>query len=252
MAIDFAAKVARILRTGGPLPLTSATYVPGGASDASPPAQQALVGVLHGRGVDPSFDSGLDDELATLTVELAKFAIGDPRSPDDQVIVGAEVPWQVRSVARRQAHVTLALGRRLVRGRKLETPAALGGMAAWWSANAGVSASSPAGSWKDRISGNDATQTDLLKQPTFVANVINGKPVIRFDRARLDRLDTLVLPVSAQPFSVFAVMRFRTVASGSGIWALQRQADLNNDRFIGQLSGSSPQFLITDSVGGGN
>lgn len=247
MAIDFAAKVGRILRTGGPLPLTSATYVPGGASDALPPAQQALVGVLHGRGVDPSFDSGLDDELATFTVELAKFTIGDPRSPDDELIVGAEVPWQVRSVDRRQAHVTFALGRRLIRGRKLELPAALGAVA-WWSANSGVSASSPVASWLDRIAGVSLAQAVVANQPTLVANVQNGKPGVRFAAAGPSFLTSSTVPFTAAPFTVFVV--FKAISSHTGLLVgLFRAGSPTLDRFQMQLVNTGPvNFTIADSA----
>ncbi len=91
----------------------------------------------------------------------------------------------------------------------------------WLKADAGVvkDASNNVSEWQDQ-SGNGfhLTQTTLSKQPKFTENILNTKPVLRFNG---DYMQLTFGESFSQPNSIFIVMKFNSlqnnqyVASGS-------------------------------------
>ncbi len=67
------------------------------------------------------------------------------------------------------------------------TPAAIPGLAAWWKADSfsladGTAVGGAGNEWLDQSgSGNDLSQATAGSQPVFKTNIVNGKPVVRFD-----------------------------------------------------------------------
>lgn len=62
-------------------------------------------------------------------------------------------------------------------------PRRVANLAIWWAADQGITLSSSKVSRMNDLSsnGNHAVQGTALNQPTYVNNVINGKPILRFD-----------------------------------------------------------------------
>jgi len=63
-------------------------------------------------------------------------------------------------------------------------PNTITGLLAWWKADAitGLSDGAPVSSWPDSsVNGNNATQASSGNRPLYKTNILNGKPVVRFD-----------------------------------------------------------------------
>ncbi len=70
----------------------------------------------------------------------------------------------------------------------------------------GLAAGDPVGTWSDLSgNGNTATQATAAKQPSYQANVLNGKPVVRFDG--VDDYFDLTIFLSISSITVFAVLK---------------------------------------------
>ena len=68
------------------------------------------------------------------------------------------------------------------------------GLQYWFKADAiqGLANAAPVTAWTDSAAGATVSQVDPLQQPTYRTNVINGKPVVRFDGGdRLFRADSI-------------------------------------------------------------
>lgn len=98
--------------------------------------------------------------------------------------------------------------------------------------------------WQDQSgSGNDATQATVAQQPQWLATIVNGRPVLRFDAAD----DGLVTPLTlAVPCTVFVVYAFngtlsetRRAVQGSNNWLLGPYA-LTHDFHDGGFAGGPP------------
>ncbi len=96
------------------------------------------------------------------------------------------------------------------------SPLSISGLKLWLKADAitGLNDGDAVTTWPDLSgNGNDATQATAAKKPVYKVNIINGKPVVRFDG--LD--DFLALTWAggdlAQPTTVFAVVKDSVPAS---------------------------------------
>lgn len=68
--------------------------------------------------------------------------------------------------------------------RGLFNPLGLSGLQLWLDASAitGLADADPVGTWADLSgNGNDATQATAAKKPVYKVNILNGRPVVRFD-----------------------------------------------------------------------
>lgn len=89
-------------------------------------------------------------------------------------------------------------------------PSQIPGLKLWFNAGAlSLNNNDPVSSWTDLSGqGNHATQATGTKQPTYKTNVLNGRPVVRFDGVD-DYLQTAAFsaPLS-QPSTMFVVCSF--------------------------------------------
>lgn len=90
------------------------------------------------------------------------------------------------------------------------TPLQLPGLVAWYKADAitGLVDTNALTTWTDSSSsGHDATQATAASKPLYRTNILNGKPVVRFDGTN-DFLKTAVFAALLdQPTTVFAVVK---------------------------------------------
>ncbi len=104
------------------------------------------------------------------------------------------------------------------------------GLALWLDAGAlaGLTNNQPVAVWPDQAPLRyDAAQTNALRQPLFVTNVINGRPVVRFDGVN-DYLDGPASNVAARTVFVVSLVQPSAVLF-SGVFA-QKGADAWNIR----------------------
>jgi hypothetical protein len=92
----------------------------------------------------------------------------------------------------------------------------------WLKADSGVTTNATGNitSWADQSGqANNAAQSDTTKAPTFVDNVLNGKPVIRFDGSNdyLEVADAPSIEITGDITS-FAVIMVKDYANYNGIW----------------------------------
>lgn len=94
-------------------------------------------------------------------------------------------------------------------------PESIPNLLQWVSADAleGVVDGDPVVTWPDRtVNGNDFTQGTAAKWATYKTNILNGKPVVRFDNTNDGYVSALnVTP----PFSIFIVYSYRSAVSAS-------------------------------------
>lgn len=110
----------------------------------------------------------------------------------------------------------------------IEIPLTISGLQFWVKADSGTfqdsAKTTPAssdgdviGAWVDQSGkGNDVTQATTPKKPTLRLNVLNGKPVARFDGTD-DRLISSSFSL-AQPFTAFVVVKVSSGALVGGIF----------------------------------
>lgn len=135
------------------------------------------------------------------------------------------------------------------------SPTDIAGLKLWLKADAGVTLNgSTVSAWADQSgNGNDATQSVAIAQPTFVANALNGNPVIYFSYAGHDYF---VLPnIDIESSSVFIV--YKKILPLAGSYALL--ADGTNNTYSGILDWTSNQLFYNTKnnayksfTGGGN
>src|SRR5262245_37132262 len=101
----------------------------------------------------------------------------------------------------------LAAARRFAGASKAFTPADVSGLVVWLRADAlGLNDGDPVGTWTDGSgNGRDLTQATAAKKPTYKTNIVNGKPVVRFDGVD-DRLKAAGFTWN-QPEHVLAVLK---------------------------------------------
>lgn len=110
-------------------------------------------------------------------------------------------------------------------------------------------------SWQDQSGfGHHAAQGDSLGQPLFVDNVLNGKPVLRFDGLN-DFFNLVGQVLTSQQYSIFAVVNDTSVGSGHreilSNWTIPNGI---TSVFFGttrHTSGLPREARLTDDFGGG-
>jgi hypothetical protein len=127
-----------------------------------------------------------------------------------------------------------------VAGGTAVDPSTVAGLTGWWKADtllppvAALTDGDPVSLWPDsNFRGHDATQTGTAR-PTFKTNIINGKPVVRFNSANLTKM-TLASTIDGDYiWAVFAVISSTAGAridavSGDGVNDWPAGPTLNND-----------------------
>jgi len=153
------------------------------------------------------------------------------------------------------------------------TPGRLSGLVLWLSAGNGVVANNNhVVTWSDQSgNSNNAAQSTTARQPTLVAGVINGRPVVRFDGSMtgLQVTDSSSLQWGTDDFTVEVVASFtnsttvgngyallvakpNTTASpyypGAGLWANYVVSGVNQPVFGVQLQGGTG-YSVASPVG---
>ena len=85
----------------------------------------------------------------------------------------------------------------------------------WLKSDAGITLNeTTVSSWVDQSgNGNDVSQGTAESQPLYVNNVLNGKPVLRFDASDDYLVSNLFVPYLSQPNTVFIVWNTNTVSN---------------------------------------
>ena len=93
-------------------------------------------------------------------------------------------------------------------------PSDISGLKLWLKATSlSLSDNDPIGTWADSSGlGNDATQGTEANKPTYKTNILNGKPVVRFDGG--DSLTGTHGAISI-PYTIFVLMQTTGNASGN-------------------------------------
>ena len=117
---------------------------------------------------------------------------------------------------------------------------------AWYRADSiqGLADAVAVSSWKD-ISGNAtaATQATGTAQPTFRTNVLNGKPVVRFDGGDHLASSALTLPTT---WTLFSVAKAAAAAVDQGIACMD---DGSTNRFFKhRLSATAAESIVWDTT----
>lgn len=95
-------------------------------------------------------------------------------------------------------------------------PTDISGLALWADADAitGLSNADPVTTWEDQSgNGNDLAQSTSAAKPTYRTNVVNGKPVVRFDGTDDTMVTAAFASELAQPNTIIAVALFATTAT---------------------------------------
>lgn len=96
------------------------------------------------------------------------------------------------------------------------TPASIAGLQLWVEADSGTGTTTDGtavGTWTDQSGqGHHLTQATAGSQPVYKTNILNGKPVVRFDG--VDDFLTVTFTQS-QPIHAFVVTQFRTARTGN-------------------------------------
>lgn len=111
-------------------------------------------------------------------------------------------------------------------------PDAISGLQMWLDAEAitGLVDNDPVATWTDQSGvGNDATQGTAGNRPIYKTNILNGKPVVRFDNSNDGMTTTLTL---ANPYTIIYVGNFNNADANRR--AIQGQVQ---NRFLGPYSG---------------
>lgn len=96
-------------------------------------------------------------------------------------------------------------------------PSTVSGLVAWWKADSlALNDGDAVATWLDSsINGRDATQATSGQRPVYKASIINGKPVVRFDRSLSQKL--AFTPVSlSSGVTVFIVAAVTSVTQWGG------------------------------------
>jgi hypothetical protein len=106
------------------------------------------------------------------------------------------MPYPIPLVAPRRLRAT---------GFPMGVPFPMATLSRWYDANSEAFANSdPVGTWTDRVSGYNLTQTTAGYKPLFKTNILNGLPMILFDGGD-DRLTAATTAVSATDGTLFMV-----------------------------------------------
>jgi len=132
-------------------------------------------------------------------------------------------------------------------GQQTFGPALLGGLVAWFAADAvghvwqdqartvpAVADGDPVGVWDDLSSlGSNAVQATAGFRPLLRTNLLNGRPVLRFDGLD-DYLRTAAWAAAlVQPYTVVLVARDAVPATSSAFWATENAAIGTTYRAVG-------------------
>ncbi|MGD8499063.1 MAG: hypothetical protein PVJ86_00355 [Phycisphaerales bacterium] len=138
-------------------------------------------------------------------------------------------------------------------------PTDIAGLKLWLDADAivGLNDGDPVASWLDQSGqGNHATQAAADQKPLYKTNIINGKPVVRFDGAN-DFFD-LALPAligeNITSFSLIVIVKKNATVSQSIIWVDVDAGwfvDIHSNdkiRFYGLTNGTSWNIYSTGTI----
>lgn len=126
-------------------------------------------------------------------------------------------------------------------------PTSITGLQAWFKADAitGKNDGDAIAQWNDS-SGNarHATQATGANQPLYKTNILNGKPVARFDGT--DSLATASFTAITQPTTIFVVASTRT--SGTGTQFICDGIGSTNRNAIFEASGAGTMSIFSNAV----
>lgn len=130
------------------------------------------------------------------------------------------------------------------------TPRQFLGLKLWLDAStiSGLVDSDPVTTWTDLSgNGNDATQSTAAAKPTYKTNIINGRPVVRFDGVDDYLSSTGVVSGFAaqdQPLTVFAVVKANDISVNRAIWSLGSSGS-NYPYLWHYIAATSPNYNAT-------
>lgn len=140
------------------------------------------------------------------------------------------------------------------------SPSSLPNLALWLKADAitGLTDGQSVATWNDSSgNGRNVTQATGVYQPTYKTNIINGKPVVRFDGSN-DHLLQPVITGDPTALSLFVAAKRAASAGGQVLWGHRSestrliQLTTNDDTTaVWQLRGSGnalQQLLITGTL----
>lgn len=124
----------------------------------------------------------------------------------------------------------------------------------WLRADEGISLDDNGGVayWTDQSGqGHDAFQNELNDRPLWVANGLNGLPVVRFDGAQA--LDLLGQVITSQQFTIIAVLNDTRPDGDAGFREILSNWDFSNPStsvFLGTVGDDPTRVRFTDNFGG--
>lgn len=138
-------------------------------------------------------------------------------------------------------------------------PTTISGLVLWLKADAitGLVNNDPVTTWEDSsTANNDATQATGAAKPVYKTNIVNGKPVLRFDAARyMDTPANSTLSQTDDTITIFAVARLGATAGFSAIiscdtgddgWKLHH--DNGNSFFKFRYGSQAPSFPAVNTT----
>jgi hypothetical protein len=142
-----------------------------------------------------------------------------------------------------------------IQGR-LWTPAVLR-PAAWFDATdlSTITISTGVSEWRNKgVSGVSVTQGTAGSQPAYVANGINGLPVVSFDGSN-DSLDNTTTGLTSGTYSgqmqVFGALHRRNTSGDGGIWFTERRSSKDLSFAAWFFSANSQNYVSSNSISGG-
>lgn len=127
--------------------------------------------------------------------------------------------------------------------RKPPTPAAIDGLVLWLDAESlDLSDADPVSLWPDLSDEqNDVSQGTVADQPTFKTNIVNGRPVVRFDGSS-DILSVATPIVTTFPFEVMGV--YEGGSGSSCVWGIVDRSVDNTYSYMGSRDDGGTQRAV--------
>lgn len=133
------------------------------------------------------------------------------------------------------------------------SPADLSGLSLWLKSDAGVTLSgSDVTAWADQSGNGNNASSSIGTRPTFVSNILNAKPVLRFDGA--GQKMALTASIGGTEYSIFIVCKNNDNTDGSMfLWS----TDENFGKYIASITSEAynasavNKFILSESDAGG-